>query len=347
MLNVRDKSFRFLIILLPLVLVMYINGTMAGVTTEKVFRTVISFCAIVLVCEGSRYLIYRSHRWFPGKFRMLLVFIIGVLYTTLILATSTVLRTYIGTGVWNLGTMVDSNIIINDKALVIGLFGYSLINALVNFTIVLIGYEIIYRQAQLRHAREEKDRLEKEKLKAELLQLKGIVNPHFLFNNLNSLSSLISENPEQAQNFLDELTKVFRYLLRNNQTELTTLDEELKFIQTYYQLLQTRYGEGIHLVMKVNETDGQLMLPPLTLQLLVENAVKHNRIQKGNPLQIELQSAGDKKLFVRNTVYKKEGMVESTGIGLQTINARYRMLNQPPVIIERSEDHFTVIIQLI
>lgn len=347
MLPVRDKWFRLLIILLSMIAVVYLNDVLVNPTTGKLIQAFVSFCSIIVICEGSRFLIYGSHQWFKRRFRLLLVFAIGLCGTAIVLIISYVLRKYISTGMWNLAMLVDINVYMNGRQVSIGLLGYGFMNALTNFSALVIMYEILYRKAQWRQAEKDKERLEKEKLKAELSQLKGIVNPHFLFNNLNSLSSLISESPERAQQFLDELTLVFRYLLRNNQTELTSLAEELQFIQTYYQLLRTRYGQAISMDLRIDKSYYQLQIPPLTLQLLVENVVKHNRLQKENPLYIELFSTAEAKLVVRNTIRKKETRVESSGIGLQTINARYRMLNREGVRIEQTDKSFTVVIPLI
>ena len=259
-----------------------------------------------------------------------------------------VLSNFVKTGIIDWTVFDGSSITLNHRSFIMGgVVGFAVLSSLFIFPVLLIAYEIFYHFAQLRHAENERERLEKEKLKAELQQLKGIVNPHFLFNNLNSLSSLISENPGSAQDFLDELTKVFRYLLRNNETDLTTLSQELDFIRSYYNLLQTRYGEAIRMDIQIDKTHEDLLIPPLTLQLLVENAVKHNRLQKESPLHIELITAPGNKLAVRNNLLKREGLVESTGIGLQNINARYRMLRQPGVLIEKDEHSFTAIISLI
>lgn len=275
------------------------------------------------------------------------VIVAGLLFSTIVLALSAAIRYTIGKADWTFSFRVPTNLRINNQDLSLGLFGYSFFNALIIFFFLLAGYETLYRYALLRHTEKEKELLEKEKLRAELNQLKGIVNPHFLFNNLNSLSSLIGENPVQAEAFLDELTKVFRYLLRNNQSECTTLSQELQFIQSYYHLLQTRYGSGVNIMVSVGKEYEDWQLPPLTLQLLVENAVKHNRLQKEHPLYIELFSTADNQLVIRNTMCKREGAVESTGIGLHNINARYRMLNLPAVKIEKDNQHFTVTIPLI
>jgi len=236
---------------------------------------------------------------------------------------------------------------IKNEPVELGLIASSVIYAIFTFLILLCIYELAYYFARLRHTEKERDRLEKEKLQAELQQLKGIVNPHFLFNNLNSLSSLISENPTQAENFLDELTKVFRYLLRNNETELTTLTEELKFIHSYYQLLQTRYGKAISMHIDIDPGYHSCLLPPLTLQLLVENAVKHNRIHKEYPLRIELFIDKSQQLVVRNNLSLREHSIESTGIGLRSINSRYQLLNYETPTIRQDADYFWVIIPLI
>lgn len=345
--HIKDKWFRLLVILLPISIILYSSNLSQGLDKTKFLRIIVSICCIVLIGEGNRFLFYQCNKRFKGILRILLSILAGLLCTMLLIAIATVLFQYIESGTWNKRAAFDSSIIINDKKLILGLWGFSLINSILIIPVLLVAYEIIWHYAQLRTAAREKEKLEKEKLKAELQQLKGIVNPHFLFNNLNSLSSLIADNPQQAQDFLDELTKVFRYLLRNNETELTTLSQEMSFIQSYYHLLQTRYGKAITMNVQIDKTHEELLLPPLTLQLLIENAVKHNRLQKEDPLHIELVTEPGNKLSVKNNLLKRDGQVESTGIGLQNINARYHMLKQPEVVIEKDEQHFAVIISLI
>jgi LytS/YehU family sensor histidine kinase len=347
LLKVRDRWFRFIVILLPFLLTIYINGVLARATPTRIGSTLISLLVIILICEMSRFITYGSHSWFNTRYRPLLALAIGISFTTLMIAISILSRKFITSGHWDPFMEMKSQVIINDKKVITGVFGYALLNGIVNFSVLMLGFEILYKQAQFRHTEKQKEKLEKEKLKAELLQLKGIVNPHFLFNNLNSLSSLIAENPAQAQEFLDELTKVFRYLLRNNQTELTSLSDELRIIQTYYQLLRTRYGSAINMNLEIDPTYETLLLPPLTLQLLIENAVKHNKLQKDNVLDIEMTTAPGNRLIVRNNISRKEGRVESTGIGLQTINARYKILNRPGLVIEEYGKTFSVIIPLL
>jgi two-component system LytT family sensor kinase len=347
LLEIKDRWFRVTAILVPALILIYTSHILAEFTMIRFQRLLISLIVTVLVCEGSRFIVYGSYRWFPGRFRILLTVLTGVCWTALLLALSFTTRWYLQLGSWIDAAFINASITVNNRAIGFGLTGYALFNGLVNFGVLMLAYEILYRKAEFRDAEKQREKLEKDKLKAELNQLKGIVNPHFLFNNLNSLSALIGEDPDKAQQFLDELTQVFRYLLRNNQTELTTLEEELKFIRTYHQLLGTRYGSSIDLQINIDRSYDKLLIPPLTLQLLVENAVKHNRLQKENPLFIEMLHAPDKKLIVRNNLLPKEGVTESTGIGLQTINARYKILNRPGVDIRKTGDSFTAIISLI
>jgi sensor histidine kinase YesM len=190
------------------------------------------------------------------------------------------------------------------------------------------------------------EQLKRENLQTQLDSLKAQVNPHFLFNSLNSLSSLISEDAEKAEKFLDELSKVYRYLLRNNEDDLTTLAEELQFIQSYAHLLQTRYGESLQVQTLIDPKYLEYQLPPLTLQMLVENAVKHNRMMKERPLKIVLKSVGD-KLVVVNNLQRKVRQVTSNKVGLGNIAKKYKLLEQEGIIVKENEHEFEVIIPLI
>lgn len=178
--------------------------------------------------------------------------------------------------------------------------------------------------------------------------LQAQISPHFLFNSLNSLSSLIADEPRKAEQFVDEMSSVYRYLLRANDTELTTLRQELSFIKSYYHLLKTRYGRGIHLDVTVPEAQQGFFLPPLTLQLLVENAVKHNEVSADRPLHIGIYADGPDDLVVRNTLQRKLGnRVGSTGKGLLNISEKYRLLNQPDIGIRETDEAFEVRVKLI
>ncbi|MFT3702159.1 MAG: histidine kinase [Agriterribacter sp.] len=193
----------------------------------------------------------------------------------------------------------------------------------------------------------EAEGLKKAQLQSELDNLKSQVNPHFLFNSINSLSSLISEDPEKAQKFLQEMSKVYRYLLQNNERELAPLYIELDFLNSYFHLLKTRYENGISMTISVDTKYYQYLLPPLTLQMLIENAVKHNAILEKSPLQISLQVNDEEKLVISNNKQLKTTAIESNKIGLKNIKAKYTLLKQDEVLVNEDEHCFTVTIPLV
>lgn len=206
--------------------------------------------------------------------------------------------------------------------------------------------EGIYSYHKWRETKLEAEQLSKEKLRTQLNSLLQQINPHFLFNSLNTLSALIDENPQSAQKYLSDLSKVYRYLLRTNENELTTLASEINFIDSYFHLLQTRFGKGVVLRKNISPDDHNKLLPPLTLQLLVENAVKHNTVGKNNPLFIEIFIAGN-FLTVRNTLQKKIIKVESSKVGLTNIAEKYRLINKSAIEIVEADGYFSVSVPLI
>src|SRR6476620_8963782 len=139
----------------------------------------------------------------------------------------------------------------------------------------------------------ETEQLKQEYMQSQLLGLKSQMNPHFLFNGLNTLSSLIHEDADTAEEFLDHMSKVYRYLLRNNDEQLVSLSTELNFIESYAFLLKARHGEGLDIDIQVPSVDRGQMIPPLTLQMLVENVLNQNSISKSRPLHITISSLDD------------------------------------------------------
>jgi sensor histidine kinase YesM len=194
---------------------------------------------------------------------------------------------------------------------------------------------------------DEAEQLKKENLQSQLEGLKGQVNPHFLFNSLNSLSSLISDDPEKAEKFLDEMSKVYRYLLRTNEDGLTTLQAEMDFIYSYFHLLKTRYGDGLDMKAVIENRFLAYQIPPLTLQMLVENAVKHNMILKDKPLQIMILTTNSGKLIVSNNLQRKDRMVSSNKVGLSNIVKKYRLMKQEEISVRDDGKEFAVIVPLI
>ena len=215
------------------------------------------------------------------------------------------------------------------------------------YTTVTLGiYEAAYLWKQWKQTFAEKEKLIQQEWENRYDLLKAQINPHFLFNSLNSLSSLIAENPVQAEKFTDEMSRVYRYLLRNNDQEVVTLSTELQFIRSYGHLLKTRHGGGFNLNLQVEEEHLQAQLPSLTLQLLVENAVKHNIVDKEQPLHVIIKTNSSNQLIVENNKQKKSITVKSTGIGLNNIREKFQLLSRETIEIQETETCFRVIIPL-
>jgi two-component system LytT family sensor kinase len=194
----------------------------------------------------------------------------------------------------------------------------------------------------------ETEQLKKEYMHSQLLGLKSQVNPHFLFNGLNSLSSLITEEPDKAERFLDEMSKVYRYMLRNDEDQLVELQTELNFITSYYYLLYVRYGDGVLLVVDVSEEQRKKRIPPLTLQVLFEHAFNRNMISKEHPLTIEIRSVNETWLEVKNNIQEKVGSDDTANKeGMRNIINKFRLLCQQTVTIEDDGRHRIVRLPLI
>jgi len=176
---------------------------------------------------------------------------------------------------------------------------------------------------------------------AQFESLKNQLDPHFLFNSLNVLSSLIDENPNQAQKFTASMSKIYRYVLEQKDKELVTVEEEIEFAKTYCELLKTRFEDSVDFEFNVEKEDLRKFVVPLSLQLLLENCIKHNFATSSKPLLIKVFSE-NKTLCIENNLQARELIKESAGIGLANIVQRYALLTKENVFIEKSEDYFKV-----
>lgn len=208
-------------------------------------------------------------------------------------------------------------------------------------------YELDFVMEKYKVSARHKQQLEDESVLSEFNNLKNQVNPHFLFNCFNTLSSLISEDRHKAAQFLDELSKVYRYLLRNNEDGLSTLQNEIKFIESYYKLLQTRHGEAVQINIETEKKYDTYVLPSLTLQLLVENVVKHNVLSKNKPLIIDIFTTAGNKLVVNNNLQRRTVKAPSNKVGLENIRTKYTLLKQPGFQVMEDKNNFTVVLPLI
>ena len=181
---------------------------------------------------------------------------------------------------------------------------------------------------------------------AKFESLKNQLDPHFLFNSLNVLTSLIGENPQQAERFTTKLSKVYRYVLEQRNKDLVPIEEELKFAKTYMELLGMRFEEAVQFNIPDNISNNELKIVPLSLQLLLENAVKHNVVSTSKPLTINIYEEGN-YLIITNNVNPKEAIGKSTKIGLQNIADRYGLITEKGVKIENNNKTFKVSLPLL
>jgi len=195
--------------------------------------------------------------------------------------------------------------------------------------------------------------VENEQLRAENLQnqyeaLKNQLNPHMLFNSLNTLRSLVRENQEKAQDYIQELSRVLRYTLQENEYQSVTLREEMDFVTAYIFLLKMRFEDNLAFVIKIDDRLQEFRLPPISVQMLIENAVKHNEISSRNPLTIYISADADsRKLTVANKRQPKRTATTGTGIGLANLAKRYHLLFKEEIAIKDEGGEFLVQIPLI
>lgn len=193
----------------------------------------------------------------------------------------------------------------------------------------------------------EAEKLKREAAEAEAQALKNQLSPHFLFNSLNTLAALVDENPQEAIEFIQRFSKVYRYVLESREKPLVSLGDELAFAKSYLYLLQARFGENLKVTIDVSDDDLEKTLLPMSLQMLIENAVKHNVASHDKPLQILIKSDG-RRLIVENNVQRKTFVKDSTQIGLQNINRRYGLIDRSQtILIEQTPTHFTVKLPLL
>ena len=218
---------------------------------------------------------------------------------------------------------------------------YTLVILVINAGFIGSHFFTAWKKSLVRNAR-----LEKEVAVVRLENLINQVNPHFLFNSLTSLNSLIFEDQQLASQFLQQLSKVYRYVLQNKERELVPLSTEVAFIQSYLFLLQTRFAEGISFTVEVPPAALQKEIVPLTLQILIENAIKHNVIQTSKPLYIHI-AADEQYLEVANNLQRKSIVETSNQSGLKNLQSLYKYLSPDKVEVVETEEAFRVRVPLV
>ena len=234
------------------------------------------------------------------------------------------------------------NYTFNEKGFTWAYFGLAILN--IFFAMVFEGMS---RYNHWRENLKETEKLKKTFKQSQLMGLKSQVNPHFLFNSLNTLSSLIAEDEEQAEAFLNEMSKVYRYMLRGDDEQLVTLHTELRFIESYIHLLDRRFGQSLQVKVDTRPEDRDKLIPPLSLQVLIENAFTQNSMSKSEPLVITICSNGEQLLVCNNRKPKTISNVIDFEAGLDNLVTKYRLLNDAEVVIKDEECQRSICLPLI
>lgn len=218
--------------------------------------------------------------------------------------------------------------------------------ALVITLVVSLFFHAFYFYKALQEKKVKEQKIIAGTASAKFDALKNQLDPHFLFNSLNVLTSLIEEDPIQAQKFTTSLSKVYRYVLEQKNKDLVSIEDELQFAKTYVKLLKMRFEDSIHLEIPEHSNNPEAKIVPLSLQLLLENAVKHNVVTSAKPLFIRVYEE-EGSLVVENNLQEKQVVKKSSGVGLQNIQQRYRILTDRQVQIAKSTSDFKVKLPLL
>ncbi len=212
--------------------------------------------------------------------------------------------------------------------------------------IVVLIFHVVYFYNKDQKKKVKESQIVAKTESAKFESLKNQLDPHFLFNSLNVLTSLIGESPMQAEKFTTKLSKVYRYVLEQKDKDLTSLADELAFARSYMQLLQMRFEDAVSYTIPEKVSQEEAKIVPLSLQLLLENAVKHNVITSGQPLRIEIYEENG-YLVVENNINPKKSLEKSTKVGLSNIKQRYQLVTDRKVVIEDASNIFRVKLPLL
>lgn len=301
-------------------------------TPLQFFKTI---CFTFTFWQGFYFII----SWFRNKFPKIkqtqkrLVYTIITLSVFLIIS-DTLLR------------LTFNNLLPESTWFIESLVGHFLKNFLICFTVATI-YELFYFYDRWHQSTLETEQLRTQQITSQFEALKSQISPHFLFNSLNTLAAIIPEDQGQAVLFTQKLSEVYRYILTYQDQELVELKTELEFIQSFLFLLKIRYPENLNVDISLTSEQQKKYIAPLTLQMLIENAIKHNIISKTQPLSIEIYSEKDEIIIVRNKLQIKNISNSSTQKGLENIKKRYQLLTNKAVEVIQTTSNFIVAIPLL
>lgn len=330
-LQIHDAAFRIILIpalgiAIPLLAHAMDGSRLHGWNLKLSFLYTILIAGVVW--EGNRYLWFSLNAyfdWYNKPVRRLIALFVGLSAYTILVC----LLLHIG---WY---KIFNHGIVDWSAVFVSIF-----IILVCVFFIAYTYETVYLVKLSGNEKIRNEQLERARSFAELEALKHQVDPHFIFNCLNTLSYLIGKNKARALRFNENLADVYRYILQNKSKDLVLLGEEIEFVQQYLSLLQDRFDDAIRFSLEVQEPH-RYIIPPISLQMLVENAIKHNGFSRLSPLKITITQRGE-LLAVSNNRSLKERVNYSPGIGLKNLSERYDLLMKSQITITATESHFIV-----
>jgi sensor histidine kinase YesM len=331
--QVNDIGFRLILIPVFGIAIPLITG-MVNLSNFSHWQIKLSFLYTIaiafLVWQGNRYLHFslRSYfDWYNKPVKKILAMLLTILFYTIPVTVLLLVGWYKifadGKPDWNV------------------IFTSTLIILLCVIFITHV-YETVFLVKEAETEKVQRAQIEQAKAEAELEALKNQIDPHFIFNSLNTLSHLIEVKPEKAKQFNDNLADVYRYILHNKGRDLVLLSEEMHFLEDYFSLLKIRFENAVQ--MKINIPPAvydAYLIPPISLQVLIENAVKHNEFSDTAPLVVDIEMKGE-ELLVHNTIRRKILRRASSKIGLQNLNERYKLTTQKSIVVNEGGKDFTV-----
>jgi sensor histidine kinase YesM len=288
-----------------------------------------------VVWEGNRYLLFtlRSYfDWLNKPLRKIFALLLAVSFYTIPISALLLTAWYhiFSNGVVNWNVVTTSTLII-----------------MICVVFITHVYETVFLVKQAESDQLKKEQLERARAEAELEALKSQIDPHFIFNSLNTLSHLIEDKPEKARLFNDNLAEVYRYILQNKSRDLVLLREEMAFLQHYFSLLKIRFEDAVQLHISDNSLQlDEYLIPPISLQILIENAIKHNEFSDDSPLTVTVE-INKEELVVRNAIHSKDLRKPSSKIGLQNLDERYKLIVKKSITINNTSSEFIVHLPLL
>lgn len=281
-----------------------------------------------LIWEGNRYLLFRTRKrftWFDKPIEKLILLLLNNVFYTSPLTVAWLCLWYRLAGFEKVGWDVIQIVV--------------LINVICVLFVTHV-YETVFMVKEQQGEQLKNAELSRAKAEAELAALKNQIDPHFMFNSLNSLSYLISQDQQKASLFTENLAEVYRYILSQKDQTLVLLEDELEFTHKYTELLHLRFGKALHFKRHFNGAlEKSYLIPPTSVFVALENAVKHNEISELHPLQVDIDLKED-HLIISNRIREKRNLQHSSRIGLKNLDERFRLVTGKNILSGKNEDNF-------